>query len=155
MSNPSKQLELLRQLMKEYVDSTSNLLKLLKIEPKHQKKIDSWANKWNNVAGMIEEISRFITPITALEVKYPKFFTLELMETWAFWKDYLQEQHNIIIKSRAEIKQIAFLAKISDQNPDVAIEILDDAMGTNKWNFSKKTFKTEETKTPAKNESSY
>ena len=64
----------------------------------------------------------------------------KFVEEWKFWKDYLLEQHQITLSTRAEQKQLDFLAKITENDETKAYPVLDYAMA----NLYKMFFKLDE-----------
>lgn len=130
--NPSKTFEQLENDVKAYVKQTSELFAVLKPERKHQKRIDAWAKQWEHVYKGISHVGSFISPVNSLQVVLPKFFTTELIEKWEFWKAYLEEEHNILIRSRCEIMQLKNLQQLSKEDPAAAIMILEYAM-SKRW----------------------
>lgn len=118
--------------MQEYAKASSELMSVIKPNRKHEKKINAWLKKWEVVYKSAANVGSFISPIKSLNVTFPKFFTLDVVEKWEFWKEYLQEEHGIQIRSRCEMMQLKNLQQLSNGDPQQAIMILEYAM-SKRW----------------------
>jgi len=81
---------------------------------------------WDKVKQYINEVDSYITPIESITVVIPDAFNNDkFIEKWQFFKDYLEEQHQIKLKSRREIVMLKQLIKDSDKDVEKAIELID------------------------------
>lgn len=99
--------------------------------------------RWALAQKLANDLNEMITPANPIPVKSP-FDHADFITTWQMWKEYLQEQHFIQMRSRMEVNGLNRLAELSGNDHTKAIKILKLAMATGYKNF----FKNEE-KTPA------
>jgi|GEM_PF-2695505 len=93
---------------------------------------------WEKSQRLVNELGKFISPVTELDVKLPdKFNSDKFIEAWKFWRDYLEEQHAIKMKSRMEIKSLKLLLELSNKDPELAIKYLDYASARGSKSFYK------------------
>lgn len=69
-------------------------------------------------------IDKMIDPIAAIDVKMP-FESKEFMDMWNIYKEYMIESHNYVIKSRQETILLSRLKRLSDNNQNRAIMMLE------------------------------
>ena len=114
-------------------------------------KSKKFLTSWNKQKKMAADLDQFITPVEAMEVKFP-FNSDEFTEMWQRWKDYLSEQYGQLMRSRSEVSALEYLDKISKSDEEKAIYILRYAMANRYRNF----FEIDEraAKQPAKEENS-
>lgn len=118
----------------------SELEELFEILPKStafMKKINSLNKAWRKVQISLNEMDKYITPVKSIEVKSTLLNNSRFTESWQLWKDYLNEQHGIFMRSRAELMALKRLVDISGDNPDKAISYLEYAMSRLEKNFYK------------------
>lgn len=104
-SVPPSGLEKLRRVVKDYEE-----LETVSIE--HQKVLDTILTETKTV--------------DKATVDYP-WDSENFLNAWKEWKDYLVEQHGLVLSTRAEKKQLKYLKEYSGDNETAAIEILDYA----------------------------
>lgn len=107
--------DVLTELMETIPDSMRNV----KIKNKLKK-------VWAKVRISTNSMDQFVSPVKSIKVDSP-WQTDKFQTAWQFWKDYLNEQHGFIMRSRMEVKQLKRLAELSANDPDKAIRILDVA----------------------------
>lgn len=87
------------------------------------KKLQKFIREWNKVKKMAEVFDQFITPVNPIEVESP-FDQDDFRYMWKMWKEYLQEQHGLLIRSRMEQASLEYLSDISGNDVDKAINII-------------------------------
>ena len=87
------------------------------------KKLQKFIREWNKVKKMAEAFDQFITPVDPIEVESP-FDQDDFRYMWKMWKEYLQEQHGLLVRSRMEQASLEYLSDISGNDPDKAINII-------------------------------
>jgi hypothetical protein len=98
------------------------------------KKSAKFIKEWNALKNKLGELDNYIAPVEPIEVELP--FEDELFKmAWKTWKEYLQEQHGQLMRSRSEQAALHHLQEISQGNPDKAIKILRYAMACRYKNF--------------------
>lgn len=100
------------------------------------KKLNKFVCEWNKVKKQAESFDQFISPVDPIAVESP-FDQEDFRYIWKTWKEYLQEQHGQLVRSRAEQMALYHLSEISDNNPDTAIFFLRFAMANRYKNFFK------------------
>ena len=100
------------------------------------KKLNKFICEWNKVKKLAESFDQFISPVDPIDIESP-FDQDDFRYIWKTWKDYLQEQHGRLMRSRMEQMSLDYLAEISDSNPDSAIFFLRFAMANGYKNFFK------------------
>ncbi len=91
------------------------------------KKLSKFTAEWNKTKKLLEAFDQFIAAVDPIEIESP-FDQDDFRYIWKTWKEYLQEQHGRIMRSRMEQMSLDYLQEISDNNADVAIGILRFAM---------------------------
>lgn len=94
----------------------------------------SLSKKWALLQKLANEFDTVVPSITSIHFTKP-FESVEFTQAWQMWKEYLQEQHGISMRSRMEFYSLKRLVEISGKKVDEAIRILDFAMGTGYRNF--------------------
>lgn len=92
------------------------------------KKMQKFIKEWNGVKNLAEDFDRFVNPIDPIKVESP-FDQDDFRYIWRTWKEYLQEEHGITMRSRREQMALDLLSELSENNPDKAIYFLRFAMG--------------------------
>ncbi|MGQ7871361.1 hypothetical protein [Sunxiuqinia sp. sy24] len=109
------------------------------------KKLEKFTKEWNKTKKMAEDFDQFIAPVDPIKVESP-FDQDDFRYIWKMWKEYLAEQHRIMVRSRMEQASLEFLAEISDNNPDKAIDTIRFAMKSNWKSLYKVESKTTQPK---------
>ena len=116
--------------MAEFEIKLSSLIKMAKFTGSGHKKALELAEDWDRIIKHFDEIQTNVTPVESIEVIFPKKnFTPATLNKWAFWKEYLAEQHQIFMKSRMEIMALKRLVDLSDGDPNKAIAIIEFSAG--------------------------
>lgn len=113
------------------------------------KKLQKFTCEWNKTKNLAEEFDKFISPVDPIKVESP-FDQEDFRYIWKTWKEYLSEQHGILIRSRSEQMALDYLAEISENNVDVAIYFLRYAMAHRYKSFFKVDEKQKSTPEPQK-----
>lgn len=92
------------------------------------KKLQKFIKEWNGVKAIAEDFDRFVNPIDPIKVESP-FDQDDFRYIWRTWKEYLQEEHGITMRSRREQMALDLLSELSENNADKAIYFLRFAMG--------------------------
>lgn len=83
---------------------------------------------WRQMQVEFTSMDKFISPVKSVKVDSPLLRDDDFMKTWQYWKDYLNEQHGIVMRSRAELMGLKRLAEISEDNPGTAVKTLEFVM---------------------------
>lgn len=100
------------------------------------KKLQKYLGEWNKLKKMAEVLDQFIAPVDPIQVESP-FDQEDFRYIWKTWKEYLQEQHGKLMKTRMEQMALDYLTEISDNDPDLAISYLRYAMANGYRSFFK------------------
>jgi len=103
------------------------------------KKLQKFTCEWNKMKRLAEAFDQFVAPLDPIKVESP-FDQEDFRYIWKMWKEYLREQHGILMRTRMEQASLDFLTEISENNPDRAINFIRFAMKSN-W---KSIYKVEE-----------
>jgi len=98
---------------------------------------------WKKVQISLNEMDKFISPVKSVDVKSNLLNNEKFRESWILWKDFLNEQHGIVMRSRAELMALKRMLDITTDNPDKAIFYLEYAMSRIEKNFYKVDEQTE------------
>ena len=90
---------------------------------------------WKKVQRTFQAMDPFISPVKSVLVNSPLLVNAEFTATWQFWKDYLNEQHGIVMRSRNELMALKRLMDISAEKPELAVKYLEFAMSRGDKNF--------------------
>ena len=101
---------------------------LLPTSVKIYQKVARLNKAWKKVKVTLNEMDKFITPVKSVEVKSALLNDLSFRESWTLWKEYLNEQHGIFMRSRAELMGLKRMMDISGENPQIAISFLEYSM---------------------------
>lgn len=121
------------QSFKEEFEALLNILPDSAAIYKQQRRLDK---AWRKLQSGFNQMDEFISPmIKSVKVNSPLLKDADFIAKWKFWKEYLIEQHNIHIRSRAELMALKRLADISKEKPATAIKYLEFAMAGNYTRF--------------------
>jgi len=140
------------QGISEFKQELEELYEMLPKSAKIHKKLATLNKAWKKVQLSLNEMDKFVTPVKSVEVKCTLLNDEKFRETWVLWKDYLNEQHGIFMRSRAELMALKRLMDISGNNPQKAISYLEHPISRLEKNFYK-VIEQEETKHTEKNTS--
>jgi hypothetical protein len=140
------------QSIMEFKQELEELHELLPKSVKIHQKTATLNKAWKKVQVSLNEMDKFITPVKSVDVKSKLLNDEKFRESWVFWKEYLNEQHGIFMRSRAELMALKRLLDISGDNPEKAIYYLEYAVSRLEKNFYK-VVEQEEPKHPDKNNS--
>jgi hypothetical protein len=104
------------------------LHELLPKSVKIHQKVATLNKAWKKVQTSLNEMDKFITPVKSVEVKSTLLNDLAFRESWTLWKEYLNEQHGIFMRSRAELVGLKRMMDISGNDPKIAISFLEYSM---------------------------
>lgn len=131
--------EKLMDTIGEFSGDLSNLLSEIGTRsPKLYKESLKISRKWDEMSKHIEEFDTYISPVKSMLVQMPSA-SKEFAEIWQFYKEYLNEQFGIYMRSRYEIKSLELLWDIADKNSETAIAILNHTMAKGYPRFFKFT----------------
>jgi hypothetical protein len=140
------------QSIMEFKQELEELHELLPKSVKIHQKTATLNKAWKKVQVSLNEMDKFITPVKSVDVKSKLLNNEKFRESWVFWKEYLNEQHGIFMRSRAELMALNRLLDISGDNPEKAIYYLEYAVSRLEKNFYK-VVEQEEPKHTDKNNS--
>lgn len=113
------------------------------------KKAEKFIKQWNATKNQASEIDKYIMVVDPLEIKFP-FKSDKLTEIWQRWKEYLNEQHGQMMRSRSEKSAIEHLMELAKGDEERAVKYLRYAMTNRYKNFF--AIEEKDTKQPAKGE---
>jgi len=113
------------------------LYELLPKSVKIHQKTATLNKAWKKVQISLNEMDKFISPVKSVDVKSNLLNNEKFREAWILWKDFLNEQHGIVMRSRAELMALKRMLDITTDNPDKAIFYLEYAMSRIEKNFYK------------------
>ena len=113
------------------------------------RKAQVFVNQWNIAKKQAAEVDKHIMTVDPLQVQL-SFKTEPLVEMWIRWKDYINEQHGQIMKSRSEQSALEHLMEIAGKDEARAVKFLRYAMTNRYKNFF--AIEDKDTKQPAKGE---
>ena len=140
------------QSIMQFKQELEELHELLPKSVKIHQKTASLNKAWKKVQLSLNEMDKFITPVKSVDVKSKLLNDEKFRESWVFWKEYLNEQHGIFMRSRAELLGLKRLMDISGDNTEKAIYYLEYAISRLEKNFYQVN-DDEKTKHPDKNKS--
>jgi len=104
------------------------LHELLPKSVKIHQEVASLNKAWKKVQTSLNEMDKFITPVKSVEVKSALLNDPAFRESWTLWKESLNEQHGIFMRSRAELIGLKRMMDISGDDPKIAISFLEYSM---------------------------
>lgn len=122
------------------------LIEMLPQSNKFYQKITVLNKGWKKIQRACDDMDPFISPVKSVLVNSPLLVNADFKATWQFWKDYLNEQHGIVMRSRTELMALKRLMEISTEKPELAVKYLERAMAGGYKNF----FEVKEVEEPAK-----
>ena len=113
------------QNLKEQLEE---LLEMVPQSAKFHQKTNAINKVWKRLQKGVNDVDQFISPVKSVKVSCPLLEDAEFKKTWQFWKEYLNEQHGIVMRSRAELMSLKRMMDISEGKPEVAIKTLEFVM---------------------------
>lgn len=104
------------------------LLEILPLSTAFLKKKNALIKAWKALQKSTVDVDSYITPVKSIKVVSPLLDNPDFKETWKFWKEYLAEQHGIVMRSRAELMSLKRMMDISGNDPAIAIKTLEFVM---------------------------
>lgn len=98
-------------------------------------KLKKFVDLWNKLTKNAEKIDIHFQPALLPIEKDLPIAGSEFAEMWTRWKEYLQEQHGRVLRSRAEKSALELLAEWSGKDAESACFILRHAMAGGARNF--------------------
>lgn len=129
-----KEWDLLYDALAEFQFEMEDLIPELPQSKNFNTRSHAIRKKWALLQKLANELNEKVTPANPIPVNSP-FDHIDFINTWQMWKDYLQEQHAITMKSRMEVCGLKRLAELSNADPMKAIKILTLVMSTGYKNF--------------------
>ena len=111
-----------------FQEELEELYTLLPKSVKIHQQLAKLNKSWKKVKLTLNEMDKFITPVKSVDVKSKMLENEPFREAWVLWKEYLNEQHGIFMRSRAELMALKRMMDISGDNPEKAIFYLEYAM---------------------------
>lgn len=85
---------------------------------------DGVLKAWKTVTASSDELDDLITgSVQPLPVDFP-WQDRDFVKHWQLYRDYLQEQHGMVMKSRMEQARLNAILKFADSNRQVFIDML-------------------------------
>lgn len=113
------------QNLKEQLEE---LLEMLPLSAKFQQKTNAINKRWKRLQHAVNDVDQFITPVKSVKVVSPLLESEDFKKAWQFWKEYLNEQHGIVMRSRAELMGLKRMHDLTEGKPELAIKYLEFAM---------------------------
>ena len=88
------------------------------------KKTKILVKAWNDLKKLAVEFDQFVTPVEPVTNILP-WETSQFAGKWKFWKEYLQEQHGQVMRSRSEKMALEYLAMLAEDSEEKACKIID------------------------------
>jgi hypothetical protein len=114
------QIECSEAKLQEFIEKSG--LSLLQL-----KKLQKFTKEWNSLKKQAETFDQYINPVDPIKVK-SQFNQDDFRYIWKTWKEYMQEQHGVMMRTRREQMSLDLLAELSENNVDKAIGYLRFAM---------------------------
>ena len=107
-----------------YGDLISKLFDMLP-QNKQSGKIKKYlAKEWDHITKSVTDLDAMIDPVNPIEIKYP-FSSERFKAMWKYYKDYLQESHNITLPSRVENSRLTQLFRFAGKDEERAMLIIE------------------------------
>ena len=113
---------LLNNLIK-FNDCLQNFVDNADLKPSAAKNLKELQKNWGQIVITANNFDSFIAPVDAINIAFP-CDSKEFSDAWQFWKDYLCEQHGVIMRSRNELISLANLWDMAEKNKTNAIKII-------------------------------
>lgn len=98
---------------------------------------------WQKVIDTSDKIEELLSSsLQPLPIKFP-WQDAEFRQTWQMYKDYLQEQHHVVMESRMEAMRLKLLLKFTGDNRENAIAAIEFYMSCGTSNIFAVNFKNE------------
>ncbi len=111
-----------------FQEELEELYTLLPKSVKIHQQLAKLNKSWRKVKLTLNEMDKFITPVKSVDVKSKMLENEPFREAWVLWKEYLNEQHGIFMRSRAELMGLKRMMDISGDNAEKAIFYLEYSM---------------------------
>jgi hypothetical protein len=113
----------------DFKEKLEDLISLLPESKEMFKRKIALQKSWDKSQTLVNDLGVFILPVQSLTVNLPDAYNnADFLQTWTFYKEYLQEQHGISMRSRMEIKALKLLVEISENDPARAISYMEYAI---------------------------
>jgi len=131
----------------DFEEKLQELISLLPESKEMFKRKIALQKSWDKAHALVNDLGVFILPVESLLVKIPEAYdNADFLHTWSFYKEYLQEQHGISMRSRMEIKALKLLVEISENDPLRAVKYMEYAIAKGFKGF----FKVDDSAKPTK-----
>lgn len=114
-----------------------NLLEMLPASAKMHRQAMTLNKAWNRFKKSMTDMDQFITPVKSVKVASILLNDAEFSAAWKMWKDYLNEQHGLFMRSRAELAGLKKMLEITQGNPKLGVKTLEYCMYRMSPNFYK------------------
>lgn len=123
----------------DYATNMKEFTAMVPKSPVLHKEIKKLERRWKQIQKNVNSFEKEFNPAKPITIKIPEEFNhLDFINAWQDWKDYLAEQHNIVMLTRMEANSLELLLELSERNKDEAIFMLKYAAGNGGY---KKFFK--------------
>lgn len=112
-----------------------NLLEMLPQSAKIHKQVNALNKVWKRLQKSIGDFDAFVMPVKSVKVSSPLLEDPDFRKAWQNWKEYLSEQHGIVMRSRAELEALKRMGLYTDDKPEPAIKYLSFAISRMDKNF--------------------
>lgn len=104
-------------------DNITDLIHALRPGPKTDKVAKSVNTQWEKLRRLTEGMGQLISPIEPEEITLP-YQSPQFEEYWKRYKEYLQEEHHVFMRSRRENEILKILRSWCGDSDKRAIEML-------------------------------
>ena len=106
--------------------------------PALQKEVSKLSRRWKKIQKLVNKFEQEFYPAKPINIRIPEEFNHDdFIEAWKDWKEYLAEQHQVVMGTRMEAKGLTRLLELSEGNKQEAIKMLDYASSTGYSKFFK------------------
>lgn len=116
-----KQWDDFTEKLKDFRSPLEDMMQELPLSKKYYRMKVKIEKQWKELSRAFEKVDVFINDtIESVPVDSP-WASDDFKKTWHRYKEYLKEQHGVIMKSRMEIARLEWLKKNTEDNPELAI----------------------------------
>jgi len=119
----------------DFKTELESLMDMVPKSPKFHKQSASINKSWKKIQMSLNELDKYISPVKSIEVKNPLLQDPAFRTAWDLWKEYLIEQHEIFMHSRAELMALKRMVDYTKNDVALAIYYLEYPMGRLEKNF--------------------
>ncbi|HAN19648.1 MAG: hypothetical protein A2X13_14590 [Bacteroidetes bacterium GWC2_33_15] len=121
-----------------FATSMKEFFAIVPRSPAFASEIKKLEKQWRSIQKNVNKFEADFNPAKPIIIQIPDEFNgPDFEEAWQAWKDYLAEQHNIVMLSRMESQSLQLLLELSERNKTEAMYMLKYASATGYPKFFK------------------